>query len=419
MERISSVGFSTIFLAIICIGIVLIIAFPPFQALFSSSAVFSIGLLALWIFITFMRNPEFYLKLDVKTIVFVFLTYIFIITYFGGNPVLGNRYLGLASLYLIKTIYDYNRKYIPLLNRFLVKIIFVITLITLSITTYSLLVNPFISRSIKSSGEYTRQLSSNGIGGYSFIYSMVILFPIVFFLAINGKRGKNRFLLLIFSGMIVFLIVLSNYFTAFFCMIISLVTILFFGRTDNKNKYAKFYILVMLSLLIGLFHKSILSWILEGMIHVLPDSLTQLRLKELQSTLNQFNQIKIATPRWDLMMVSIKTFLDNPVFGLSLSRNRDLFDATISSGQHSFLIDSFAYLGILLGLIQIIILYKPLMIQFKCKKSRTLVAVVLINFSIIAILNNLTNSIGLFIYFILPFFIDKIELEKSGRKGII
>jgi len=175
----------------------------------------------------------------------------------------------------------------------------------------------------------------------------------------------------------------------------------------------------MLSLLIGLFHKSILSWILEGMIHVLPDSLTQLRLKELQSTLNQFNQIKIATPRWDLMMVSIKTFLDNPVFGLSLSRNRDLFDATISSGQHSFLIDSFAYLGILLGLIQIIILYKPLMIQFKCKKSRTLVAVVLINFSIIAILNNLTNSIGLFIYFILPFFIDKIELEKSGRKGII
>lgn len=387
--------------------------FPPLRAIIlNNTLMVAISMLS-WLIITFIKKPNFYFSPTIqRLIVLIFIFYSFIMPYLFGNEVIGNRYLGITPIFFLYIVYEYNAKYNESKNNLrIIKLTIPFALITLIRTLQALLINPYISRRIKSSGESSLNLLSQGIGGYEFIYFLVLVFPVLVYLTFFSgflKKKYYRIILLFLSILVFAVIILSNYFTAFIVALSSILIMLLVRFVKRQKAFAGIMLIfgIIILLLVG---NSLAIFLLNWMYGWLGNGLTAERILNIKYSILYGNNQIVSTARWDLIRVSIVAFLNNPIFGTIADVQSNVLSFETSAGQHSHFIDTFAFLGLLPGLAQIYIVFQPYFRRLKNSLANELIIPVLYSIVIIFTFNTVTPSMGVAVSLIAPTVYDYLK----------
>lgn len=235
---------------------------------------------------------------------------------------------------------------------------FVITIIT---TIVGLISNPGAARwmATVSSANDPRFIlyGMKNMGGYEFIYSIVLLYPLVIF-AYKQKK-INWIVALCVSIGVLTVVVLSEYTTAFLLYLIT--TMLFCVKRDlGKNHLI---LLLIIAVIFGVVLSDFLSSALETLADMLNSNVLSERLRALAGGRSGLEEAE--DNRLELYMISINTFLTHPILGTFLRGGTGI-------GGHSFVLDMLAQYG-LGGATILYIMYKRIYMlfyrQFSVKKG--------------------------------------------------
>lgn len=215
-------------------------------------------------------------------------------------------------------------------------------------TCIGLIRNPFAARilaTIESANDANAVIYTwQNIGGYEFIYMVVLLYPL---LILAYKRKKIGLISTVISVMVVFvMVILSEYTTAFLLLLIT--SLLFLAKRNLTTKdillFLAFSVVCMIVLEDVL--SNFLYWVGE-----LTGSETMLeRLNSLAGGKTGLEQSE--SNRIFLYERSIRTFFSNPLCGIMLKGGGGI-------GGHSFILDTIALYGFL-GIISLMFMYRKI-----------------------------------------------------------
>lgn len=384
--------------------------FSPIRALPFFNQFWAICIIG-WFVFTFLENP-YYLLIPSRHrfAIYVYLSYTIVLAYIAGNGSIGNRFFELSQLPLFYMAYEKNK--LSGRNKdniLIIKLVAPFVLITSFITIMAYSSNPYISRSIKASGEGVEYLKQ-GIGGYEFIYFLVILVPILLFVLFSRNHSVNkkyRFLGIGCGLLFGINIVLSNYSTAFFLLILGIFMKLFFNRIKYSNIF--FYGLILIIVMISF--QPLMTFFLDTLIEILGNSNNISRVLEIKELLLSGDSGISIEARNETFMESFNLFLQYPMFGIVTEPiSHNMYGEIIGFGQHSQVLDTFAMYGLIIGLLQFYVYLYPLVARLKYAKGLIsgFSLTILIIFLILITINNATPSIGFAVFFIFPTLYDSM-----------
>lgn len=303
----------------------------------------------------------------------------------------------LVSLYLIQNTSMQSKRNVLLL----VLIGYAVTCVT---TYLGCLSYPGAARQMATGmseeGDLFNMYRQLNIGGFAFVYTLVLLLPIVLYVI----RGRQKFwiLFILFGIAAVMAIIEMEYTTALLLMLINFLLFFlprYFNASDLKSKL---WIFVVAGILVWL----VLPSILDAIIPYVSSETMSSRLLDLSASLKGDvvqSQDGDMESRSELYMVSIKGFLSSPIWG-----------TFTKAGGHSFLLDTMSKYG-LIGLGLLIVMYKRAYTLFiKPYKSQPYFGYVLFAFImtlVLAVLNPKDNLLVL--TFLIPLFCESYSNETN------
>ncbi len=331
----------------------------------------------------------------------IYLALVFLLTTLKNADSMFNRYLELTQVpfTFILAQYYINRK-----NSWDLKLLLLILPLLLwpsVVTAQKLVANPFISRAINMTGEDSLMLMREGIGGYGLIYAALIFAVVLFYFGYHERRIHRKWLCygctLVFST----LVVLSNFFTATIMLFIGLI-----GTFVLKSK-KNIPLLIILGLFTVFTYRPLLEMIISGATHIVQqDGRTYDRLMQMRQSLKFNNATDNVDTRSDVNKLTLKMIAEHPVQGKFFSNDMSRENSDLDGiGQHSTIMDTFAIWGIPLGLFFIFLLIYPFRVMWKLAngfKAKTFVVIGGGVFFGTILTNNMTPSMGLGAYFLLP-----------------
>ncbi len=377
------------------------LVFPKITTLFSSSLVCLICF-CFWIFSVLTIDYKFLLK---KNNFILLLIYLYLSTYplLFGNNTISNRYISMSIILCGSIIFQYyyvhNR--LNILKKILTITLF-LAFITMQITYSQLLLNPNISRSIKSSGEYSLSLAQKGIGGYSFVYFITALSVPLLYYAIKVKNQLKRIIATIIYVFSVVFIIKSNYMTAFLTVIVCSTILIMLLIMSNKNIGFGLSIFIIGLLLILSFNvDNILTFIGD----FLPDRISRVLISKNSETLTGSIMQEFLLDRFPTILTSLEALINHPIAGAVGSKSLEYSgNFLIGFGQHSFIFDTFALFGLFGGMIGGYAVLSP-MKNNKIWSNHFAFRIAMITCVLMLyFFNNATESIALVVTIIAPFF---------------
>lgn len=318
-----------------------------------------------------------------------------------GNDILGNRYMNLSVVYFGGVIFTYYKDKNSL---FVIKYVLIMLTPFLGFTTMktlaALLSNPYISRSIKS-GLESAEILRQGISGYSLIYMLAALAPILLFLFLQSEKIVYKFISILIYVLCFITVVVSNYFTALICVIVSSILLIVLYCILKKN-FLQLILFALVSLFILVFWSSIIESVISLISSLSPDGKTAMRLNEMSGDLFGGLSEEMSGDRWPTMKHSIEMFLQNPLFGVLLKDNSG-GNILTGIGQHSHILDTFAIWGGPLGIINTIIIFRVFKRECFVGRGIMLTLPVVVCLLIIWGFNNCTNSVAVVVYLLYPY----------------
>lgn len=116
------------------------------------------------------------------------------------------------------------------------------------------------------------------------------------------------------------------------------------------------------------------------------------------------------------MEQSIVCFLDNPIIGLvGLTPTLGPQAVVGLAGQHSFFLDSFAYFGIVGGILLMLSVLIPFFKMVRMGMPLRLLLPVALGTVVLLTFNNATDGIGIVAFFLLPYFAETLSSKKRPR----
>lgn len=391
----------------IMIYIVASCIFPPMKLIPKSNLLISIASF-IWFGFSFINKKKYTIKLKFYNIaVLFFVFYTFIVAYISQNYVIGNRYLNFSQCFFFYLMYCFYKTNKKIILKKILKISAIMISLTSIRTFIALIYNPYISRSIKSSGEYSEELWKQGIGGYELIYMLPFISVILFFFGFitKNKCKYNLFLKIAFLFTII-LIVISNYFTALLISLSGILGLLLLEILKRKN-YFLILGLSFLSINFFLLKKQIIRLILDNMIYYVPNGRTKDRLIQFELEFSKGRKSELLDERIMVNRESIESFKNNKFFGIIVEKIKTKDGYLTGFGQHSQLLDTFALYGFFIGVLQIYLLVYPFIkIQKKSITYRTISFIICIQMLVLFYNNIATPSIGYILFFIFPAICD-------------
>lgn len=388
--------------------------YPPLTT-FGNNTLLCTLCLIFWMIIALFRHRNFFLLITSANLcIIVFSVLSVAVPYIFSNSTYGNRYLALIPMIFFSLIFDYykktNRLSIPIRIAYITLLFAAVTWIR---TTIALLENPWISRSIKSAGEYSTNLSKQGIGGYSFIYFLTLVICLLAYMYTTSQKLLHRIFISLLLLACAATIILSNYFTALLLAVLGALLI-FAQHLLTRQSKITIVLLGLPLLLIFLFWKPILIAICSTLIRFLGEGKTLSRLQEIVDFLENGTRLDLLFDRFPLILESIQVTLAHPLLGISTQPIQYSGDYIIGFGQHSHIMDTFALLGIPLGLLYI----KAALVPFKDDQTEdtfwTNNSIKLI-FVTLLVMDTATNSLGFCIGFLYPA-IKEIKRMNAGHR---
>lgn len=387
------------------------LVFPPISVIIPSATVCFICFV-LWLFICYTTNRSFLLRTENFFYLFVFAILV-VIPYLFGYNVIAHRYTNMALVIcgsIIMNYYYYMGK-MDILKRILI-IVGVLAIITMIHTLSELLINPFISRSIKSSGEYSIGLARQGIGGYKFIYFVTALCTPLLYWLLNSKKKLEKIILIGIYVLSVTLVLKSNYMTAFLTIIIGAVVLIVFNAISKDIKTRILGIVAaILIFIVGINIDSIIS----DFAYILPSRIAEVIVSGEGSSVIDSVVIEFLGDRWPTIQTSINAFLQHPILGLIGSGELSTAGGFLTGfGQHSFVADTYALYGIVGGTLSFIAVIKSTLNKYIWKKRNVLKTTMFIIMILLYCFNNATESIALVFTVIAPFISEIVENQAKA-----
>ena len=231
------------------------------------------------------------------------------------------------------------------------KLIVIAMIVTMITTIIGCIQNPNASRimaSLDSGAADASTYDMKNIGGYSFVYFAILLYPVLI-LAYKNKRIKLIPTLLI-AALILATAVYSEYTTALLLFVAT--SLLFFMKRDLSVKgivfvsvFAILFLLIFSNVIV-----SFLNWLGE----IVGSEEIASRLSALSGGVEGLEASE--DQRIALYRFSLNRFFENPLFGT-------IFNSNKSNGGHSFILDTLASFGII-GAALMFIMYRNIFTRF-------------------------------------------------------
>ena len=183
-----------------------------------------------------------------------------------------------------------------------------------------------------------RTLNLNNIGGYDFIYLLVLLYPVLIY-AYKHKKVK-LFPTILLSGVMFFSVLQSEYTLALLFFVVS--TVLFFVKRKFGRK--DLLILIIVSVLAVVIFWTLVSRLILWGSQFIESEVMKERLVALAGGKEGLDSID--DRRVDLYLRSVQAFLQQPFLGRLTPGS-----AYLVAGGHSFFLDSLAEFGIVGGIL--------------------------------------------------------------------
>jgi hypothetical protein len=234
-------------------------------------------------------------------------------------------------------------------------------LITSLTTIIGLEIYPDASRLLASRGDLqmVEVYSKLNIGGFDFIYSLILFLPLSFWLIKNSKGIRKLLNIVTFIAILV-CINSSSYATALLMSIVSISLILVNVKPQLKPFFIALGILIVLLAGTGLWSEIFLWMSRNAESAYVADRLLQISLIFGGSGISQITT-DTSTERLELYQQSISSFTSSPIWG----NNIISFNKEALSG-HSVVLDTLAGSGLIGGIIVYLIfraLYKSLIVR--------------------------------------------------------
>jgi hypothetical protein len=378
--------------------------YSPLRALDIFNPLWSFFIL-LWIVSAFLFRPGFFVKPNgYHKLLYLYLLYSIGIPFLTANSSIGFRYFELSQIYIFLMASNYN---ISLgANKNNIKIILALipfVLLTSVITLRAYLINPISSRLIKESLGGGLHYLQSGIGGYHYIYFIVILFAVLIYLYRNGPNKHKMYYNSSIGFIILILginIIYSNYSTALLLIFISLISRAIFVkiRTDRIPQYfQKIFVLLILAY-------ALLLPLIDFGIYYLSGSVNSERLLEIRYLISAQEMGSSMYSRADAYIKSIQVFFEHPMTGVIFDDLAYQSGGVTGFGQHSFILDTYALYGFIFGTLNIYLLSSPLLARIKSTNPHAsgFAANMFIIFLMLSLINNMTPSIGFAAFFVFP-----------------
>lgn len=356
----------------------------------------------IWLVLELFDKRSVFFKPNLYLIVlYVFLGYTLTISYMvDGSASLGRNIQFFLMLFFLFVYASYQRKSLEILKPVIYLNIILFT-IWMGTTYTALLHDSHAARYVIRSDEISMALSKKGVGGFSFIYSLLIYIIAIMALINSRIQQKKKFtivtLFLLFSVALGILVVLkAEYSTAVLLMVFSIIFFLLYSKSIQKN-----VILFFAMIIFFIAFKFYIVDILQALLPYAEGTNYQHKILDSIASMNVGETVGTAGDRLDRYIRSLNLFIDNPLTGVWSIQD---------VGKHSLLLDTFAQFGIFAGLVLIYVLLKvPYQIYKKSNKQKTLSLTII--FLIIALisLNNVTMSYGFMFYIFYPYIIQRLE----------
>lgn len=332
--------------------------FPPITAFSNSSVVSLISLLGV-VFVMFITDRDYFISQNIRNTYPLVLWFIMaVLPYLFGIGVIGNRYLSLGLIPLGYFIFNYYKKYNRLCElKIIVLALSMFIAITFIVTLKALIINPYVSRSIKSSGEYSMNLARQGIGGYHFIYFIVIAGQFLLYIFLKSKSAFIKIFTFVLYLFTLFFILKSSYMTALLIALIASGVMLISNYSGKGIANKAMMVVVVLIFILTIVN---IDFITEQLSHFLPNRILNIvdngESGILQSIFDEF-----LNDRFPVMKESVVKAITYPVIGLLTSKELSVGNngMLVGFGQHSYILDTFALYGLAIGTVNIFVILKP------------------------------------------------------------
>ena len=342
----------------------------------------------------------------------LYCLYLPVISYLAGKATIGNRYMGLIFLPLGGILFDiyYKNGILSVLKKMVLFLMPVVLYVYVQ-TWRALGKNSYAVRAIKTYDEYSVTMRKMGVGGYEFIYFLAILAIVIWGCVLLKKGLEKKCLYLVAFFICVLLILRSNYLTALIIVVMA-VTISVILLLIQKNKIWGGILFFVVGICMIL-HKAIINTLVDFLTkYVITTGKNYDRLLNLRENgLASFIDILESEGRAELYGESVESIRNNTFLGLVFDENGSIEKIS----QHSFLLDTFALFGVIIGIAICVIILSNFRKKFFEKEAVVITIPMLIGTAIVLVGNNLTASIAIAITIIYPCVVH--DLERKVRDG--
>ncbi len=398
---------------VICLIYLITWAFVPVFAYYTSGTIFRI-LYAAIVIIWFFTGLENIIKKNVYPVIgmflFLFIMFIYYMIGYGDLSLLDFiNYILLLSIGINSTLYinrlSFRTK--KIVKRYILTCISVTVITTLGV----LYTNPVAVRlltSTSTANQVITTLEKSNVGSFDFIYGLVIVLPVLTYVASQKKEKTKKIFYLVLIMFSILCIFKSNFTTAYILLVIDILLYLFFKSDSIFGKITS----VLLLIIFSIFGKDILGWYFNMLLENTTSIWSKTKLLNIINIINGNGTLSATTDRVELILRDVYSFIDSPFIGKGAFYS---VGSSIYIGQHSQFLDELARYG-LLGVIPLsYFIYSCIRqiltsINDKLMRNKFLIATVV--FLMLGFLNPIFNDGILFFYFIvIPILIEERKIN--------
>lgn len=274
------------------------------------------------------------------------------------------------------------------------------------------------ARTIVRSSEEATELMQQGVGGYSLIYSSLVLIPILVLMTLRWRQfdmsSAPRFLRAfpralrvlppIMLALVVVVVFRAGYTIAVIVMVATMAVSLMYLRPRP-------WILIMApmtALFLIIVGQAFLRDIIQFLIPYSEGTSFVHKLRDIQMSLDVGGSTGTVADRTERYFRSINSFLQNPIFGV-------LGDHGV--GNHSAYLDNFAQRGGFFGLLYMaLMLYLPIRMLRRLPDMLSMTGGVLTVMVLFPALNSVTMAIGVVLFIMFPVACSMTREFEARRK---
>lgn len=393
-----------------------ILYFPPLAASLPHTYV-CFGCFVMWLILSIINDASYYLNMKPFVLVaFVFYAFSIIMPLICGYPVIANRYAGMPLVSFGYVIYDYYKShgYLRYLRGVLISA-FSLMAVTGVNTYIALINNPYIARSIKSSGDYSQTLASRGIGGYLLIYAVTAAAPILLYIFLKSEKKYIKALSITAYVFSILLVTKSNYLTAFLLIALSSAVLVCGYFLTKGRKVALYVSFMIIAVSLSVIFYQPLSEYFQA--HI-PDRIARVLFSlEGESLLSSIHR-EFEIDRLPTIVESLGAVVKTPLFGVLGARGIDMSGEHLTGfGQHSYIADTFALYGVLIGILPLNIVTHPFRENGKWVKRDIYFSIaVATSMFCLYTLNNMSDSIAIMYTMAFPLVRDSLNKPPRTEK---